>query len=101
MNWITHLRQRSIWLLLIVALVLSLALAACGEQANASNSTNNATNSYSTPQQYQSTHSGNGQGSSMQGTDQQVQSLLRQLDSGQNDVNSSDAAAAQDGGQQP
>ncbi len=101
MNWITHLRQRSIWLLLIVALVLSLALAACGEQANASNSTNNATNSYSTSQQYQSTRSGNGQGGSMQGTDQQVQSLLRQLDSGQNDVNSSDAAAAQDGGQQP
>jgi hypothetical protein len=35
----------------------------------------------------------------MQNVDQQVQGILRQLDGAQNDVNTSSAAASQDGGQ--
>ncbi len=100
MTWIAHLRQRSTWLLAVVALVLSLSLAACGEQANARSSS--GTNSYSTSQQYQSgqpTHSGNNHSNTMQNVDQQVQGILRQLDGAQNDVNTSSAAASQDGGQ--
>ena len=100
MAWITHLRQKSIWLLVIVALALSLA--ACGQQTNASNV--NATNNYSTSgqQQYQPAHSDNNNGnSSLQSTDQQVQDILHQLDGAQNDVNSSSSASSQDNGQQP
>ncbi len=103
MNWITNLRQRSLWLLFVIALVLSLSLAACGKQADASNTA--TPNSYSTSQQQQyqpnqstRTHSNNG---TMQSTDQQVQSILRQLDGAKNDVNSSDSASSQDNGQQP
>ncbi len=103
MNWITNLHQRSLWLLLIITLVLSLALVACGKQANASNT--NMPNSYSTSQQQQyqpdqSTRSYSNNGS-MQSTDQQVQSILRQLNGAKNDVNSSDSASSQDNGQQP
>ena len=100
MTWITKLRQRSVWLLLLIALVLSFSLAACGQQVNASNT--NAPNNNSTSQQLQyqpnqSTHSN----SNLQSTDQQVQSILRQLDGARNDVNSSNAASSQDNGQQP
>lgn len=100
MTWITKLRQRSVWLLLLIALVLSSSLAACGQQVNASNT--NAPNNNSTSQQLQyqpnqSTHSN----SNLQSTDQQVQSILRQLDGARNDVNSSNAASSQDNGQQP
>jgi len=100
MTWIAHLRQRLACLLAVVALVLSLSLAACGEQANASS--NSPTNSYSTSQQYQSsqpTHAGDNHSNTMQNVDQQVQGILRQLDGAQNDVNTSSAAASQDGGQ--
>ena len=100
MTWIAHLRQRSACLLAVVALVLSLSLAACGEQANASNSS--ATNSDSTSQKYQSgqpAHAADNHGNTMQNVDQQVQGILRQLDGAQNDVNASSAAASQDGGQ--
>ena len=105
MTWITKLRQRSVWLLLLIALVLSFSLAACGQQVNASN--NNAPNNSSTSQQLQyqpnqSTHSNsNNANSNLQSTDQQVQSILRQLDGARNDVNSSNAASSQDNGQQP
>ena len=83
MTWITHLRQRSIWFLVMLALVLSLALAACGQQTNASHS--NATNNYSVPQQSQTGQpfqpgTGNNQGNSIKSIDQQVQSIMRQLD---------------------
>ena len=103
MTWITRLRQRSVWLLIMLALVLSLAVAACGQHANASNS--NATNNYSTSQQYQTGQSaqpgtGNNQGNSIKSIDQQVQGIMQQLDGAQNDVNSSNSAS-QDGGQQP
>ncbi len=105
MTWITKLRQRSVWLLLLIALVLSFSLAACGQQVNASN--NNAPNNNSTSQQLQyqpnqSTHSNsNNANSNLQSTDQQVQSILRQLDGARNDVNSSNASSSQDNGQQP
>ena len=100
MTWITKLRQRSVWLLLLIALALSFSLAACGQQVNASNT--NAPNNNSTSQQLQyqpnqSTHSN----SILQSTDQQVQSILRQLDGARNDVNSSNADSSQDNGQQP
>ena len=105
MTWITKLRQRSVWLLLLIALVLSFSLAACGQQVNASNI--NAPNNNSTSQQLpyqpnQSTHSSNNNASSnLQSTDQQVQSILHQLDGARNDVNSSNAASSQDNGQLP
>ncbi len=102
MTWITHLRQRSLWILVIVALVVSLSLTACRQQTNASNV--NATNNYSTSgqKQYQPADSGNNNGnSSLQSTDQQVQDILHQLDGAQNDVNSSSSASSQDNGQQP
>ena len=100
MTWITKLRQRSVWLLLLIALVLSFSLAACGQQVNASNNIAPNINSTSQQLQYQpnqSTHSN----SILQSTDQQVQSILRQLDGARNDVNSSNAASSQDNGQQP
>lgn len=102
MTWITHSRQRGIVLLAIVLVVLSLTLAACGTHASASQSSG-ASNSPVTSQQPQSgqpAQSGTGS-STVQGTDQQVQSILNSLNSVQNDVNNSDAAASQDSAQQP
>ena len=105
MTWITKLRQRSVGLLLLIALVLSFSLAACGQQVNASNT--NALNNNSTSQQLpyhtnQSTHSSsNNANSNLQSADQQVQSILNQLEGARNDVNSSNAASSQDSGQQP
>jgi peptidoglycan hydrolase CwlO-like protein len=105
MTWITQLRQHSLWLLVLIALVLSLSLAACSQQVIASNT--NVPHKNSTPQQSQyqpnqSTHSSsNNANTNLQGTDQQVQSILRQLDGARNDVNSSNAASSQDNGQQP
>jgi hypothetical protein len=103
MIWITYLRRQTIGLLTICTLVLSLALAACGAQANASNAnSNNATNSFSTSQPYQSDQPAHANSSNaLQSTDQQVQSLLHQLDGARNDVNTSSSAASQDNGQQP
>jgi ABC-type oligopeptide transport system substrate-binding subunit len=101
MTRLTHSRQRSIVLLAIVLIVLLLLLAACGTHASASSSsttTNPAT--IQQPQSGQPAQSGTGS-SSVQGTDQQVQSILKSLNSAQNDVNNSDAAASQDSGQQP
>jgi peptidoglycan hydrolase CwlO-like protein len=101
---ITRLRQRSTWLLLLTALVLSLSLAACGEQANASN-THVPNNSAVSQQQHQSTSpaptENTGSSTNLQSTDQQVQRILGQLDGARNDVNNSDAASSQDNAQQP
>ena len=100
MTIITRLRQRSTWLLLLGALVLSLSLVACGKQANASNSTIPNNNTVSQQQQYQpsstahtsNANSGTSTNTSLQGTDQQVQSILGQLDGARNDVNNSNAS---------
>jgi peptidoglycan hydrolase CwlO-like protein len=107
MTWITRSRQRSVWLLLLIMLVLSLSLVACGQLVNA-NDTNAPNNSTMTQQQhYQSTqparssNSGTTTNTNLQSTDQQVQSILGQLESARNDVNSSNAASSQDNGLQP
>ena len=104
MYWFTRSRQRCLGLLAVVALALS----ACGAPANAANAGAPANNPASTPgntqpQQYQPSHSGstaqNSGSNSATNTDQQIQSLLRQLDGAHNDVNNADAGASQDGGQ--
>ncbi len=102
MYWFTRSRQRCLGLLAAVALVL--ALSACGAPTNAANSGAPASNPGNTqPQQYQPSQSGsttqNSGSNSATNTDQQIQSLLRQLDGAHNDVNNADAGAAQDGGQ--
>ena len=109
MNSIIRLRQRSIWLLLLGTLVLSLSLVACGKQANASNSNVPNTNTVSQQQQYQpnppahtsNANSNTNTNTNLQSTDQQVQSILGQLDGARNDVNSSNVSSSQDNGQQP
>jgi peptidoglycan hydrolase CwlO-like protein len=104
MTWITRSRQRSVWLLIM--LVLSLSLVACGQLVNA-NDTNAPNNSTLIQQQQQSTqparssNSGTNTNTNLQSTDQQVQSILGQLESARNDVNSSNAASSQDNGLQP
>jgi peptidoglycan hydrolase CwlO-like protein len=103
MTWITQSRQRSVWLLLLVALVLTLSLAACSQHVNASDTNTSSSNTFSQQQQYQpnqSTHSSN-TNSNLQSTDQQVQSILGQLDGARNDVNSSNASSSQDNAQLP
>ncbi len=105
MTWITQLRQRSVWLLLLIALVLTLSLVACAQQVNARKTEAPINNSMSQHQQYQPNqpaHSSNSNvNSNLQSTDQQVQSILNQLEGARNDVNSSNAASSQDNGQQP
>ena len=111
MTSITLLRQRSTCLLLLGALVLSLSLVACGKQVNASNTTVPNNNTFSQQQQYQlnsPAHTSNTNANTntktnanLQGTDQQVQSILGQLDAARNDVNSSNTSSFQDTGQQP
>jgi peptidoglycan hydrolase CwlO-like protein len=110
MTWITQLRQRSICLLLFITLVLSLSLVACGQHMNASgtNATNALNNNtISQQQQYrpnQPAYSSNTTANintNLESTDQQVQSILSQLEGARNDVNSSNAATSQDNGQQP
>ncbi len=105
MTWITQLRQRSVWLLLLIALVLSLSLVACGQQVNASDNNAPNNNTISQQQQYQPNQpahsSNNNANTNLQSTDQQVQSILGQLEGARNDVNSSNAASSQDNGQQP
>lgn len=110
MKWFTRPRQRCLGLLAVVALVL--ALSACGAPANATNSGAPASNPVkSQPQQYQPSHSGattqnsgsnsttNNGSNNAANADQQIQSLLHQLDGAHNDVNNADAGASQDGGQ--
>ncbi len=102
MNWFTRSRQRCLGLLTVVALVVALALSACGSPANAANSGTPASNPVNTqPQQYQPANSGSTTSNrgGVQNTDQQIQNLLRQLDGAHNDVNNADAGASQDGGQ--
>ncbi len=107
MTTITQLRQRSTCLLLLGALVLSLSLVACGKQANASNTTVPNNNTFSQQQQYQPnspsyiSNANSNTNTNLQSTDQQVQSILVQLDGARNDVNSSNASSSQDNGQQP
>jgi hypothetical protein len=78
--------------LVIGSLVAAIALSSCGHPANAANPSK-PTSVPSTTQQAQPTHS-----NSVNGTDQQIQSILHQLDGAQNDVKNSDSAANQDGG---
>jgi len=115
MSSITRLRQRSTLLLLLGALMLSLSLVACGKPVDASNTTVPNTSTFSQQQQYQpnpTSHTSNanaststsintGTSTNLQSTDQQVQSILGQLDGARNDVNSSNASSSQDNGQQP
>jgi uncharacterized lipoprotein YehR (DUF1307 family) len=105
MTWITQTRQRPKWLLLLIALVLSLSLAACGQQVDASKTNAPANNSTSQQLQYQTNQttrsSSNAANTHVQSTDQQVQSILHQLDGARNDVSSSNSASSQDNGQQP
>ncbi len=105
MNCLKSSRQRVIGAIAIAALLLSLALAACGTPANAANNTASP-NSGNTVQQSQQTqrsrpsHSNSSSSSAgPRSTDQQVQSLLRQLDGAQSDVNNADSGASQDSGQ--
>ena len=105
MTSITRLRQRSTCLLLLGALALSLSLVACGKQVDASSTTVPNNNSVSQQQQYQPSspaHTSNANSdTNLQSTDQQVQSILGQLDGARNDVNSSNTSSSQDNGQQP
>jgi len=107
MTWITQSRQRSTWLLLLIALVHSLSLAACGQHVNASDTNASNSNTFSQQQQYQpnqpahSSNTNTNSNTNLQSTDQQVQSIMGQLDGARNDVNSSNAASSQDNGQQP
>ena len=102
MNWFTRSRQRCLGLLAMLALVLTLTLSACGFAANAANSSAPASKPASTggTQQYQPSNSGPGTRSSgstnATNADQQIQSLLRQLDGAHNDVNNADNSASQD-----
>ena len=98
----TRSRQRCLGLLAVAALVVALALSACGAPTNAANAGAPASNPVNTQlQQYQPSQSGstpqNSGSNSATNTDQQIQSLLRQLDGAHNDVNNADAGAAQDG----
>ena len=98
MNWFTQSRQRCLGLLAILALVLALTLSACGSPANAANPSAPASKPTSGAQQYQpasNTQSSN----KATNADQQIQSLLRQLNGAHNDVNNADNGASQDGGQ--
>ncbi len=98
MNWFTLSRQRCLGLLAMLALVLALALSACGPSANAANSSAPVSKPSSGGQQYQP--ASNAQSSNKAtNADQQIQSLLRQLDGTHNDVNNADNGASQDGGQ--
>lgn len=102
MNWFTRSRQRCLGLLAALALVFALTLSACGFAANAANSSAPASKPASTgTQQSQSSNSGpNTQSSGSNNAtnaDQQIQSLLRQLDGAHNDVNNADNGASQDG----
>lgn len=103
MNWFTRSRQRCLGLLAVAALVLALALSACGSPANGAHSGAPASNSTNTQtQQYQPSHAGSTSqksGANAANTDQQIQSLLRQLDGAQNDASNADTGASQDGGQ--
>ena|SRR5579872_2251307 len=105
MNWFTRSRRHCLVLLAVVALLLSLALSACGSAANASNSSAPASKPVNTsPQQYQPSNSGSttqqsGSSNGATNTDQQIQGLLRQLDGAHSDANNADAGASQDGGQ--
>lgn len=100
MNWFTRSCQRCLGLLAVVALLLSLALSACGAPASAANSSAPVN---TRPQQNQPATSGstthNTGNSGVQNTDQQIQSLLQQLDGAQKDASNADAGASQDGGQ--
>lgn len=108
MNCLKSSRQCFIGAIALAALLLSLGLAACGTPANAANNTAspNSGNTVQQTQQAQQTqrvrpsHSNSSSSSAgSRSTDQQVQSLLRQLDGAQSDVNTADSGASQDSGQ--
>lgn len=98
MKWFTRSRQRCLGFLAALALVLALTLSACGSPANAANPSTPASKPNSGTQPYQpasNTQSSN----KATNADQQIQSLLRQLNGAHNDVNNADNGASQDGGQ--
>lgn len=98
MNWFTRSRQRCLGLLALLVLVLTLTLSACGSPANAANPSAPASKPANGTQQYQP--ASNMQSSNKAtNADQQIQSLLRQLNGAHNDVNNADNGASQDGGQ--
>ena len=104
MNWFTRSRQRCLGLLTMLTLVFALTLSACGSPANAANSSTPASKPASTgTQQYQPSNPGpntrSSGSSNATNADQQIQSLLRQLDGTHNDVNNADNGASQDGAQ--
>ena len=101
MNWFTRSRQHYLGLLAVAALLLSLALSACGSPANGANSSApvNTRPQQSQPSTSGSTTQNTGSGNRAQNTDQQIQSLLQQLDGAQKDASNADAGASQDGGQ--
>lgn len=104
MNWFTQSRQRCLGLLAVLALALALTLSACGSPANAANSGAPVSKpANSGAQQYQPSSSGSSTRSSgsnnATNTDQQIQSLLRQLNGAHTDVNNADNGASQDGAQ--
>lgn len=103
MNWLKSSRQRVAGALAV--LLLALMLAACGTPANAANTGGSqGAGVQQQPQQTQQTRqsqptNSNGTGTGIRSTDQQVQSLLRQLDGAQSDVNNADGGVSQDSGQ--
>ena len=105
MTWLTQLRQKSVWFLLLIALVLTCSLVACGQVVDARNTgvpMNNSMPQQQQSQPIQSAHTtNNNTNSNLQSTDQQVQSIMGQLEGARNDVNSSNSASSQDNGQQP
>jgi ABC-type oligopeptide transport system substrate-binding subunit len=83
----------------LAVLMLALMLAACGTPVNASNTGSSQGGQQPTQQtQYSQPTNSRGTRTGIKGTDQQVQSLLRQLDGAQSDVNNADAGASQDNG---
>ncbi len=102
MNLLNISRQRVAGI--IAVLLLTLLLMACGTPANAADSGGSQGTSAQQTQKTQqrqptSSNTGSATNGGIRGTDQQVQSLLRQLDGAQIDVNNADAGASQDNGQ--
>jgi peptidoglycan hydrolase CwlO-like protein len=100
MNWLKNSRQRVVGIFALLLLVIMLA--ACGTPANAANgSSSQGSGVHQQTQQTQPTQTTTSgtSGTDLRSIDQQVQSLLRQLDGAQSDVNNADSGASQDSGQ--
>jgi ABC-type glycerol-3-phosphate transport system substrate-binding protein len=102
MNWIRGEKVRR-WLIAscaLVLLVLSLLLVACGSRGGASSTGGSNISTNGTTQQTTTTTSSGSDGD-LQKANQQVQTAVSGVDSGQNDVNNADASSNNDDGQQP